>query len=138
MSNAVGRDGPSYHSADFQRLLGSEAASVRLRHLTLPDGEVDAEVLSVALVDRDGEIVEVRGAADGIRLVLAPTTWGEIDMGGLGRITEHALGRAGTIQSVRHILGSRSTELVLGFDRLPAWSILNEGDRLRFREVTPD
>jgi hypothetical protein len=136
MTNRVSR--ASYHTADFQRLIGSEAGSCRLRHLTLPDGEVDAELLSVVLIDRAGEVVEVRGAADGVRLVLAPTSWGEQDMGGLGRITEHRLRRSGKIIRVRQILGNRSTELILGVEGQPSLSILNEGDVLRFREITVD
>lgn len=138
MSNAVGRTGRSYHGADFRRLVGCEAASFRLRRLTLPDGEVDSEVLAVAFEDRDGEVAEVRGAADGVRLVLVPSTWGEVDMDGLGQITEHPLNRKGRIAGVRHILGTRSTELILRFASEPSWSILNQADRLSFREVMPE
>ena len=136
MTNRVSR--ASHHGADFQRLIGSEAASFRLRHLTLPDGEVDRELLSVALTLRDGSVVEVRGAADGVRLVLAPTRWGDQDMAGLGRITEHPLGRNGTVTTLRHILRSRSTELILGFYGQASFSVLNEGDSLQFRELRPD
>ena len=138
MSNRVGRNGPSYHTAHFQRLIGSQADSFRLRHLTLPDGEIDQELLSIALEDRNGEVVEVRSAADGTRLVLAPTQWGEVDMAGLGRITEHRVRRQGKVTTLRQILGRRSTELILGFDDQPSWSILNEGDTLRFREIAPE
>ena len=138
MSNRVGRGGPSYHTADFQRLIGSQAASFRLRHLTLPDGEIDQELLSIALEDRNGAVVELRSAADGMRLVLAPTTWGEVDMDGLGRITEHRVRRQGKVTSLRQILGRQSTELILGFEGQPSWSILNEADRLLFREIAPE
>ncbi len=138
MTNRVGRDGPSYHSADFQRLIGSQADSFCLRHLTLPDGEVDPELLSIALIDRNGDMIELRSAADGVRLVLGPTSPGEVDMAGLGRITEHRVRRQGKVTTLRHILGSRSTELILGFDGQPSWSILNEGDTLRFREIAPE
>lgn len=138
MTNRVGRNGPSYHTADFQHLIGAEADSFRLRHLTMPDGEVDPELLSIALTDRNGRVVEVRSSADGIRLVLGPTTHGEVDMAGLGRITEHRVRRQGRVTALRHILGRRSTELILGFDGQPSWSILNEGDTLRFREIAPD
>lgn len=138
MSNRVGRNGPSYHTADFQRLIGSQAGSFRLRHLTLPDGEIDQELLSIALEDRNGDVVEVRSAADGMRLVLAPTTWGEVDMAGLGRITEHRVRRQGKVTSLRQILGTLSTELILGFEGQPSWSILNEGDTLLFREIAAE
>ena len=138
MTNRVGRDGPSYHSADFQRLIGAQADSFHLRHMTLPDGEVDPELLSIALTDRNGDVVEVRSASDGIRLVLGPTTHGEVNMAGLGRVTEHRVRRSGRVTTLRHILGRRSTELILGFDDQPSWSILNEGDTLRFREISAD
>ncbi len=142
MSNAVGRGRPSYHTSDFQRLLGSRADSFRLRQLVLPDGEMDVEVLSVVLTDRDGEVTEVRGTADGIRMVLVGTERGSIDMAGYGRVTEQPLPFAANghhhVTSVRQILGTTSTELILGFDHLRAWSILNRADRLRVSEVSPD
>lgn len=138
MTNRVGLDGPSYHTADFQRLIGSQAESFRLRFLTLPDGEVDPELLSIALTDRDGDTVEVRGAADGMRLVLGPTTWGAVDMAGMGRVTEHRVRRSGKVTTLRHILGRHSTELILGFEGQASWSILNQGDMLKFREIATE
>ncbi|MEO8241553.1 MAG: hypothetical protein ABI832_04530 [bacterium] len=142
MSNAVGRGRPAYHTSDFQRLLGSRADSFRLRRLVLPDGDTDAEVLSVVLTDRDGAVAEVRGTSDGVRMVLVATERGEIDMADYGKVTElplpFAAGGRHHVTSVRHILGATSTELILGFDHLPAWSILNRADRLRVTEVTPD
>jgi hypothetical protein len=138
MTNRVGRDGRSYHTADFRRIVGADAANFRLRFLTLPDGEVDRELLSVALSLPDGTVVEVRGAADGIRLVLAPTKWGEKDMAGLGRITEHRIRRQGIVTSLRHILGTRTTELILGFEGQSSWSIMNDNDMLLFREIMPE
>ena len=139
MSNAVGRSARSYAGADFQRLLNSNSASYRVRRLVLPDGEDDAEVLAVVLEEYDGTVMEVRGAADGRGLVLAPTDWADQDMDGYGSVMAQAMPVSGAgyrrVIKVRHIVGNRGSEIVLEFEEGPDWSIRNAGDELRFSEV---
>ncbi len=138
MSNAIGRGARSYAGADFQRLLNSNAASYRVRRLVLSDGEDDPEVLAVVLEDHEGEVLEVRGAADGRNLLLSPTDWNDQDMAGYGTVTAQAMPvrrfAYRRVTRVRHIIGNRGSELVLEFEEGPDWSIRNSGDRLRFSE----